>query len=198
MKVLTHFILWSFGLAKPWTWYSEEECAALERYAKGKRRLIEIGCWQGVNTARLRGAMHEKGELYAIDPYRPGRLGFNASKIIAHQTVSHLQKGKIHWLQMTDLEAADYFLENKIPPVDFIFLDALNSYEGLQASTDAWHSHLCVGGILAIANSHSSRNKVLNAGSVRYTDTVLLKNPNYKLLEQPGCFTVLQKVSDAS
>lgn len=196
MGVLTHFLLWNLGLAKPWTWYSEEECRALEHYARGKKILVEIGCWHGVNTARLRQGMNPNGVLYAIDPYPRGRLGFSAAKMIAQKTVSKIPQGKVIWLPLTDLQAADYFKTHQIPAVDFIFSDALNTYEGLQNTWEAWIPHLKVGGILVIANSHSTPQKPLKAGSIEFTDKVIKQDSRFQMLEQPGCFTIVQKIHE--
>jgi hypothetical protein len=61
MNVLTHFILWRLRLAAAGTMYTAAECACLERHAAGKQRLVEIGCWHGVNTRRLRRVMAPDG-----------------------------------------------------------------------------------------------------------------------------------------
>ena len=106
MRVLHHFTLWTFGLASPQTFYTSAECACLERHAAGRTRLAEIGCWHGVNTRRLRRAMHPDGVLFGIDPYAPGRLGFSAQRVISRHEVNKEVNGSIKWIRMTDIDAA--------------------------------------------------------------------------------------------
>ena len=72
MSVITHFLLWSVGLAKPWTFYGSAECHCLARHVCGKRRVVEIGCWHGLNTRRLRAGMARDGVLFCVDPYAVG------------------------------------------------------------------------------------------------------------------------------
>src|SRR5438552_13493797 len=130
MRVLTHFLLWNLGLAKVSTWYTPAEVNCLERHATGKHRLVEIGCWQGVNTRLLRSVMAPDGVLFAVDPYSPGRLGFSAQQIIAHREVGRLQKGRVRWIRLTDVEAARQFVDQCEAPVEFVFSDCVNSFDG--------------------------------------------------------------------
>jgi predicted O-methyltransferase YrrM len=182
-------------LAKPWTFYTEAECKALEHYAAGKKRLMEIGCWQGVNTSRLRRAMAKDGILFAVDPYTPGRLGFNAAQCIAHKEVEKIQNGTVKWLRMTDLEAAAWFEREREAPLDFIFSDSLNTYEGFKACWDAWNPKLISGGIYILANSSSSDTRNFEkAGSVQFTREIILKDKRFKHLQTVGTFTILEKL----
>ena len=195
MNVLTHFLLWNIGLARPWTWYSARECECLERYARGKKRLAEIGCWQGVNTRRLRSVMDSNGILYAIDPYLPGRLGFNAARIIAHREVETCKNGKVRWLKMTDLEAAREIRQLREEPFDFIFSDSLNTYNGLKAAWETWSLLTSAGGIYIIANSAPASGRgIEKAGSVVFTREVILRDPHFRLRETVETFTVLERL----
>src|SRR5688572_8853992 len=83
-----HFVQWLLGLAEPETQTTAAERACLCNYAKAANVVVEIGAWHGVTTSQLKGAMPEAAELYAVDPYVPGRLGFSFQKIIAEREVS--------------------------------------------------------------------------------------------------------------
>lgn len=192
MRVLAHFALWTVGLAKASTMYSNAECACLERHAAGRRRLAEIGCWHGVNTRRLRRAMAADGVLYGIDPYAPGQLGFSAHRLIARREVAQERNGTMRWLRMTDLEAARVLATE--PPFDFIFSDSLNTFEGYRATWDAWHPRLAAGGTYVLANSRSSATRDLaDAGSARCTRDVILMTPGFRVVDSVDTFTVLSK-----
>lgn len=195
MKVMLHFLLWNIGLEKTWTWHNADECGTLERYSKGKKRLVEIGCWQGVNTGRLRKSMAGDGILYAVDPYPAGRLGFSAACIMAHREVGKIRNGRVRWMRMLDTEAAQEFDRTKEPSVDFVFSDAVNTYEGLQATWNAWAPRLVRGGIYIIGTSTPIPGRIkADTGSVVFTREVVLKEPRFKHLETVGSLTVLQRV----
>ena len=195
LGVMPHFMLWNLGLAKAWTYYGAEECASLEKYAAGKKCLVEIGCWQGVNTRRLRSVMGEDAVLFAVDPYPAGRLGFSAPEMIAHKEVDQVRRGKMEWIKLTDLEAALHWKENNLEPADFIFSDSLNTYEGLQASFNAWSPLLKEGGIYIIANSRSTPQRNMDdAGSVLFTKEVIAHDARFKVLDPAGSFTILKRL----
>src|SRR3954471_24714944 len=103
MSVLSHFVLWSLHLADAQTPYTAAECECLEQFAAGKRRLVEIGCWHGVNTRRLRRVMAADAVLFAVDPYAPGRLRFSAQRQIARHEVDQEPNGSVRWIRMKDL-----------------------------------------------------------------------------------------------
>lgn len=114
MNVLTHFVLWRLHLAAASTMYTAAECACLERHAAGKKRLVEIGCWHGVNTRRLRRVMAPDGVVFGVDPYAPGRLGFSATQIIAHREVDKEANFRATWEAWSPLvgTGARYVLGN--------------------------------------------------------------------------------------
>src|SRR5437867_3489761 len=118
MRVIPHFLLWRLNLAKAQTPYTVEECECLVLHAAGKKRLVEIGCWHGVNTRRLRQAMASDGVLFGVDPYARGRLRFSAQQIIAHHEVDRVVNGSIRWIRMTDIDAARWFAASAEAAVD--------------------------------------------------------------------------------
>lgn len=194
MNVITHFLLWRLHLARAKTMYTMAECASLERHAANRTRVAEIGCWQGVNTRRLRTAMAANGVLFGIDPYVPGRLGFSAPAIIAHHEVAKETNGSIRWIRMSDLEAARWFVASGEAPLDFVFSDSLNSFEGFRATWEAWSPLIVSGGRYVLANSRSSATKRLDeAGSVVCTRDVIMRDPRFRLVETVDTFTILEK-----
>src|SRR5437867_10467027 len=106
MRVMTHFALWSLGLASAETQTSAAERDCLARYASGKRTLVEIGVWHGVTTCRLRRAMAANALLLCVDPYPAGRLGFSAPELIAHWEVGKVRNCAVKWVKRTGAEAA--------------------------------------------------------------------------------------------
>ncbi|HEY1754071.1 MAG TPA: class I SAM-dependent methyltransferase [Bryobacteraceae bacterium] len=192
MRVLLHFGLWRLGLAQPETQTTEAERACLSRHAAGKRRLAEIGVWHGVTTCRLRRAMAPDAAIFAIDPYPPGRLGFSMHRIIAHREVAKVSNGSVHWVPKTGAEAAAA-LQNAAP-FDFVFIDGDHSYEGIQADWLGWRGMLARGGVIALHDSRSTpERRIEEAGSVRFTSEVILRDPGYTLAAAVDSLTVVRR-----
>jgi hypothetical protein len=194
MNVLTHFVLWRVHLAAASTMYTAAECACLERHAAGRKRLVEIGCWHGVNTRRLRRVMAPDGIVFGVDPYAAGRLGFSATQIIAHREVDQEANGVMRWIRMTDLDAARWFAASNQGPVDFVFSDSLNSYEGFRATWEAWSPLAGAGARYVLGNSRSCEAMPIEgAGSVAFTRDVIAQDPRFRLVETVDTFTVLER-----
>lgn len=194
MRVMTHFLLWSMGLAKAETQTSDAERATLARHAAGKRRLVEIGVWHGVTTKVLRHRMAADGILLGIDPYLKGRLGFSAQRVIARREVARIPNGKVEWHRLTGVEAARVYAANDGPPVDLVFIDGDHSYEGLRGDWEAWNPLVAPGGIIALHDSCSSaERRIEDAGSVIFTSEIILKDPRFKLVETVDTLTVMSR-----
>lgn len=198
MRAMRQFVLWQLGLSKAWTSRTPTECACLERYAAGKKRVVEIGCWYGVNTRRLRSVMAPGGVLFAVDPYPTGRLGFSTVAYIAAREVAKCPNGQVKWLRLTDTEAARQFIADGEKPIDFLFIDAVNSYEGLKRTWQAWSPLLAPRAIAVVGDSRASATRPIeNLGSAVYTREVILKQPAFQLVETADTFSILEKQSGA-
>jgi hypothetical protein len=191
---MSHFVAWAVGLAPAGTMYTEAECGSLERHAAGRKRLAEIGCWHGVNTRRLRTVMAADGVLFGIDPYVAGTLGFSAAQVIAHREVLKTRNGTMRWIRMTDLEAARWFAAAHEAPLDFLFSDSVNSFEGFRATWDAWSPLVAAGARYVLANSRSGAGRHLErAGSAICTRDVIRHDQRFRLLEEVDTFTILER-----
>lgn len=187
-------MLWNLGLAKAETQTSEAERDCLARHASDRRRLIEIGVWHGVTTSRLRRVMASDGLLVGVDPYPKGRLGFNAQRIIARREVARVGRGSVRWERKTGVEAARELGNSAIVPVDFVFIDGDHTFDGLRGDWEAWSGLVAEGGIVALHDSCSSRERQIDdAGSVRYTKSVILRDPRFELVEVIDTLTVLRR-----
>lgn len=196
MRVLTHLLLWRAGLARAETQTTEAERACLARHAEGRRRLVEIGIWHGVTTTRLRDAMAPDGVLFAVDPYPVGRLGFSAQRYIAQREVAAVANGTVRWLRSTGAEAGRAFATAGEEPVDFVFIDGDHSYEALEGDWTAWSPLVAPGGLMALHDSRSTPERPIeDAGSVRYTTQVILRDPHFAVIDTVESLTVLRRGS---
>ena len=184
-RALIHLLLWQLGCAKAETQTTEAERNCLARHACGKRMLAEIGVYHGVTTRRLRSAMDENGILSAVDPFRKGRLGFSAPRIIALREVSKVKTGDVRWMRTTGIQAAKELLAGDARQFDFVFIDGDHSWDGLKADWEGWKELLVPGGIIALHDSRLTPLRQLEGtGSVQFTRDVIMKIRNLKLPRQ--------------
>jgi predicted O-methyltransferase YrrM len=189
MKVLSHYIAWTVGLAPATTQTTTAERDCLAQHASGRRRLVEIGVWHGVTTKRLREAMDARGVLSAVDPFPVGRLGFSVQRHIAHCEVSTIPNGQVAWLRTTGADAA-----RNHQPVDFVFIDGDHSEHGLLADWRAWSPLVEPGGIVALHDSRSTPERPIDdAGSVKVTNEVILRDARFSVVDTVDSLTVLQR-----
>jgi predicted O-methyltransferase YrrM len=196
MWVLVHLILWRLGVsaAESQTTIAERDCLA--RYAAGRRRLAEIGVWHGVTTRRLRAAMAPDGELLAIDPYPAGWLGFSAQRYIAHHEVAGVKNGRVRWIRATGVETARRMAAAREAPVDFLFIDGDHTYEGLRGDWEGWSDLVAPNGLVALHDSRSTpARNIEGAGSVRYTNKVILRDGRFVSADAVDSLTVLRRLS---
>jgi predicted O-methyltransferase YrrM len=191
VRVLAHYIAWSLGLAEASTQTTDAERDCLARYAMGRRRLVEIGVWHGVTTKRLRAAMHPDGVLSAVDPFPVGRLRFSVQQQIARREIHDVENGRVAWVRTTGAEAA-----KSHSTVDFVFIDGDHREEGLLADWRAWSPLIEPGGVVALHDSRATPQRPIDdAGSVKVTNQVVLRDPRFTVVETVDSLTVLERLA---
>lgn len=191
---IRHYIKYKLGISPAYTQTSEKEQECLRKYATGKKRLAEIGVFEGVNTKNFRSVMDDNGVILAIDPYPRsffGIFGFGWIRRIAHEEVGKVQRGSVIWIEnlgnlaIKDEQAQCYL------PLDFIFIDGDHSYEGIKGDWEAWSDSIVSGGIVAL---HDSVNcKQANVGSEIFTQEVIKKDPRFTFIESVDTLTILTR-----
>lgn len=196
MTVLTHLGAWALGLAPAETQTTGPERACLERHARGRRRIVEVGVWHGVTTARLRSVMSPDGVLWAVDPFRPGRLGFSAQRVIAHTEVERQRNGTVRWMRMTGVAAAAAYRTAGDLPVDLVFIDADHSYDAVVSDWRAWSDLVAPTGVVCLHDSRSTAMRNIDdAGSVAATRDVILADPRFEVADAVDSLTVVRRRS---
>jgi hypothetical protein len=194
MKVLPFFARWCLGLARPETQTSVAERDCLSRYARGRRRLAEIGVWHAVTTRLLCEHMAPDGVLLAIDPFRPGPFGFSTQRVIARRNLARIRRECVRWLRMTGVEAAAASETAALGGIEFLFIDGDHTYDGLRCDWEAWSALLVPGGFVALHDSCSSRERNIDdAGSVIFTRDVIAKDCRFEVVEVVDTLTMLRR-----
>ncbi|PNW62802.1 UNVERIFIED_CONTAM: hypothetical protein BEN50_04245 [Euhalothece sp. KZN 001] len=189
-----HYLKYKVGLQEAYSQTSLKERECLKKYASNKKRLAEIGVFEGVNTKNFRSVMSEDAVLFAIDPYPRsffGILGFGLIRRIAHKEVSKINRGQVIWLEKLGFEAVFDLKVKKFLPLDFLFIDGDHSWEGIKGDWESWKDCIEIHGIVAL---HDSIN-VNQVGSERYTQQIILKDKKFIILEQVDTLTILQKIN---
>lgn len=190
-KSLLHLIKFILGLDQPYTQTSLSERGALEKYASGASSAIEIGVFEGVNTAILSGALGKDGEIFGIDPFFKGKLGICYHKVIAKLHIKRNGVGKkVHLVEKLSFDAA----EDVPGEVDFIFIDGDHSWEGISRDWPLFSARLRPGGIMALHDTSivpAYSGTVLD--SVRYYNEVIRHDPRFEWLETVDSLNVLRR-----
>ena len=108
------------------------ERACLARHAAGKRRLAEIGVWHGGSARELRAAMAPDATLFAIDPYVPGRFGVSIPRIVGRRELRRSTNGTGGVVEDDRSGRRRSEPVRQMAPLDFVFVDAAQTYEGLR------------------------------------------------------------------
>jgi len=191
-----HYGLWRLRLAEATTQTTRAERDVLARHAEGRKRLVEVGVWHGVTTKRLRAAMAPDGELWAIDPYERGRLYVSFPQLIAHREVASVENGKVRWLRAIGAEAARVFREQGGGPAELLFVDGDHSWDGIRTDWEAWSDLMAIGGVVCLHDSRSTKERPIDdAGSVRFTNDVIRRDPRYRVVDEVDSLTALERVA---
>lgn len=107
-----------------------------------------------------------------------------------------VKNGTVRWMRRTTGgEAGRAQGAAGEPPVDCVFIDADHRYDGLRRDWEAWRGRVAPGGIVALHDSRSTPERNIEDGSVRYTRNVILKDPEFTIVETVDRLTVLRRVS---
>lgn len=191
---LLYFMSWKTGLQPALTQTSDTEIACLRNHASGRRRLVEIGVWHGVNTRNFREVMAEDGILYAVDPFPPGRFGQSWHRPIAYGEVSRIGNGSVRFLECYSEQAIDQFRSIEAEPIDFLFIDGDHSYEGVKTDWNLWTPLISVGGIIALHDSRAYPGRDIHEmGPARFTRDVVLHSSDFELIQEVDSLTVVRR-----
>jgi predicted O-methyltransferase YrrM len=168
------------------------ERAALSQHAAGRKRLAEIGVYEGLTTALLARAMAADGVLYAIDPFFVGRLGICWSKWIAEREVGKVRPArKIDFIEKLSFDAAPLVEA----PLDFVFIDGDHSLGGIQRDWADWSVKIASGGVMALHDTRAPKHNptIADLGSCRYFDEHIQHDARFTIVEQVDSLSVLRR-----
>lgn len=189
MKLTIHYLLWKVGLSSAITQTTQAERDSLCRHARGKKRLMEIGVYEGVTTKALRKVIDKDAVIFAVDPFPRGTFGISMQEIISQTEVGKVDQGRVEWIRALGNEAGN---DSRVgdEPLDFIFVDGDHSWKGIESDWNVWSPRMVVGGVMAFHDSRQSDG----ADSERFTQEVILADPRFRLIEEIDRLTVFERV----
>ena len=191
-KTLIHLLKVLFDLEKPHSQTTQSERLCLQKYASGKKRLVEIGVYEGLTTVEIARVMAPNGNFHAIDPFFKGRLGVCWSKLI---TIIHLKRNGVIQ-QVSLVEKFSHDAVDTIPGnFDFIFIDGDHSIEGITRDYTDWSKRIEPGGILALHDTSvpGHNQNVEKLGSYKYFQEIIKYDAQFNLLETVDSLNILRK-----
>jgi hypothetical protein len=151
------------GLIPPRTMHSAEDAGVLLGAARGARRVVEIGVYEGASALMLLRALGAGAELHLIDPFgrRPDALpsGWGATEWATRRVLARAERRlggeapSVQWHAALSHEVAERWSQ----PVDLVFVDGDHSEGGCELDWDCWHPFVAVGGQLVFHDARADR-----------------------------------------
>jgi len=193
-RFLRHPIYQLFRLRGIIADHSQSEEELLQKYARGRKILVEIGVAEGASALALRQVTDSEGTLFLVDPYLPGRIPkLNITKLVAHRHVSSCCNAKVHWIEDFSYNAAKTWYI----PIDFLFIDGDHSYDACLRDWIDWSPFVAEGGIVAFHDARIFKQGWTNTdwGSVRVVDKLFRCNQNsaWQIIDEVDSLVIVQK-----
>jgi len=149
------------GLIPPRTMHSEADAGLLRATAAGRRRVVEIGVYEGSSAAVLCEVLDPDAELHLIDPFGEHGwalpAGWGATEGASRRVVDRARRRhdgpKVTW--HVDYSAA--VAASWEGAVDLVFIDGDHSEDGVRADLDAWNGFVEPGGAVVFHDARLSQ-----------------------------------------
>ncbi|MBI3316617.1 MAG: class I SAM-dependent methyltransferase [Candidatus Omnitrophica bacterium] len=187
-----HTLLYFLKIHEAHTQTTQKEREALSKYSSGKKKAVEIGVYEGVNTRIIAQHLDSQGVLYAVDPFFRGRIGICWNEFIAR---GEIRRGKVknvvQFVHATSHEATQT-LKGQF---DFIFIDADHSYEGIKSDWEDWSPRIEKEGIIALHDTQVPDHdaSIAQLGSYRFFQEHIRQDARFEILKQTDSLSILKR-----
>lgn len=152
-----------FGLIPPRTMHSEDDARVLLDAARGARRVVEIGVYEGASALTLQRMLDADAELHLVDPFgrHPDALpsGWGATEWATRRVLARAARRRgvgrptLCWHPALSSEVAAAWSR----PVDLVFIDGDHSEAGCELDWLAWSPFVTVGGHVVFHDARADR-----------------------------------------
>ena len=125
------------------------------RWAKGRKKLVEIGIFEGASGAAFRSVMASDGELHLIDPFIPDSMNprLRARKFFAKLNLGRVRNGRVRWYEDYSFNV----IKNWKQSIDFLFIDGDHTYKSCLQDWDDWSRFVEKNGVVIFHDARFGR-----------------------------------------
>ncbi len=156
------------GLIPPRTMHSEEDARVLLQAARGAKRVVEIGVYEGASALALCRTLGPDAELHLVDPFgaHPDALpsGWGATEWATRRVVARALRGRgsdapsVYWhVALSHELAASWAGKGDVGKVDVVFIDGDHSETGCELDWSSWHDFVAPGGRVVFHDARADR-----------------------------------------
>ncbi|HZL48972.1 MAG TPA: class I SAM-dependent methyltransferase [Solirubrobacteraceae bacterium] len=151
------------GVIPPRTMHSAEDARVLLEAARGARRVVEIGVYEGSSALALCDALGADAELHLVDPFgrHPDALpnGWGATEWATRRVVERAARRRgaaapsVRWHVALSHEVAERWRGE----ADLVFIDGDHSEAGCELDWSSWRTFVPVGGRVVFHDARADR-----------------------------------------
>jgi predicted O-methyltransferase YrrM len=149
------------GLIPPRTMHSDADAGVLRSIAQGRRRVVELGVYEGSSAVVLCEVLDPQAELHLVDPFGEHGwalpAGWGATEGASRRVVERARRRhdgpQVTW--HVDYSAA--VAQRWHDPVDLVFVDGDHSEQGVRADWEGWHGFVEPGGAVVFHDARESQ-----------------------------------------
>jgi hypothetical protein len=188
-----HYIRYRLGLDPAATQMTEAERVLLRQLAPGRKKIVELGTFEGVSALIMREAMDADAELCCIDPFPIGRIPFSIQLAISKREIRRSKNGRVRILRLYSYEA----IRGWDKMIDLLYMSGDHSFEGACRDFSDWGKFLKPGGLILIQTCHSCPAKPVadHVGPRRLVEQVVSNDPAFKINCYVDTIAVVEKKS---
>ncbi|MDQ6811605.1 MAG: class I SAM-dependent methyltransferase [Actinomycetota bacterium] len=153
------------GVIPPRTMHSAEDARVLIDAARGARRALEIGVYEGASALVLMSALAREAELHLIDPFGAHAdalpSGWGASERATRRVLARAGRAdggaspRVCWHVARSHEVAHGWPRQLA--LDLVFIDGDHSQEGCELDWSSWWRHVAPGGRVVFHDARAGR-----------------------------------------
>jgi hypothetical protein len=152
------------GVLAPQRTHSDAEAALLAGLARGRRRVVLIGVFEGAGATVLCDVLDPGAELHLVDPFvhRPNarRDGAAATEWATRRVVGRAMRDRAGPRVFWHVDFSANVAETWTLPVDLVAIDGDHSEIGVTKDWEEWHPFVVEGGAVVFYDARSAVDRL--------------------------------------
>ncbi|HEX7610835.1 MAG TPA: class I SAM-dependent methyltransferase, partial [Solirubrobacteraceae bacterium] len=155
------------GLIPPRTMHSELDAEVLLAAARGARRVVEIGVYEGASALSLQRELDGGSELHLIDPFGTSAdalpAGWGASEWATRRALARGERQRVRGERAGAVEVVWHVALSQdvartwSSPIDLVFIDGDHSEAGCERDWLDWHRFVVPGGCVVFHDARAGQ-----------------------------------------